>query len=154
MNYLKIQDKSNKKIYIVAEDRVCELYPPNKKEKEVKYDILEKYSGKQLEGKHYIPIFDYFIDYSTKYKAHRIMVDDYVTNDSGTGIVHQAPFFGEDDYRVCLCNAIITKDSEIVCPVDETGRFTSEVRDFAGMYVKDADKHILKWLKDNGRLYS
>lgn len=62
--------------------------------------------------------------------------DNYVTDDSGTGIVHQSPAFGEDDYRVCLANNIIIEDGFLPCPVDEQGLFTSEVKEFSGIYVK------------------
>ena len=67
-------------------------------------------------------------------------MDDYVTTDSGTGIVHQAPAFGEDDYRVVKAAGI----EAFACPVTLNGRFTDEVPDFAGQYVKDADKDIIK----------
>lgn len=85
--------------------------------------------------------------------AFRIVCDDYVTEDSGTGIVHQAPYFGEDDYRVCIANGIINKDTgPVVCPIDACCHFTSEVKDFAGLNVKEADKSIIKYLKDAKRL--
>ena len=67
-----------------------------------------------------------------------IFADDYVTDDSGTGIVHQAPGFGEDDFRVMKANGV----TAVPCPVDMEGKFTSEVTDYAGVYVKDADKLI------------
>merc|ERR1719376_1270452 len=70
------------------------------------------------------------------------------------GVVHQAPYFGEDDFRVCLRYGIISKDSEPVCPVDDAGRFTSVVTHFAGTHVKEADPTIIKHLKDEGRLVS
>lgn len=84
--------------------------------------------------------------------AFRVLIDEYVTSDSGTGIVHNAPYFGEDDYRVCLAAKIITKDMDPVCPLDSVGRFIDPVTDFAGQYVKDADKAIIAHLKANGRL--
>ena len=62
--------------------------------------------------------------------------DTYVTAESGTGVVHQAPGFGEDDLRVCQHYGIIEKGQMVVCPVDSTGRFTEEVVDFKGEYVK------------------
>jgi isoleucyl-tRNA synthetase len=77
-----------------------------------------------------------------------------VTDDSGTGIVHQAPAFGEDDYRVTMEHGIITKGGRLPCPVDDSGRFTAEVRDFVGVHVKAADKDIIKTLKGMGRLVS
>ena len=62
--------------------------------------------------------------------------DTYVTNESGTGVVHQAPGFGEDDFRVSLKYGILKKGETVVCPVDASGRFTDEVTDFKGKYVK------------------
>ena len=62
--------------------------------------------------------------------------DTYVTSESGTGVVHQAPGFGEDDFRVALKYGIMKKGEAVVCPVDASGRFTSEVTDFKGKYVK------------------
>jgi len=100
-----------------------------------------------------VPLFEYFRSYEQKYpKTWTVLSDSYVTSDSGTGIVHQAPFFGEDDYRVCLAHGVITKDSEIICPLDENSRFLPVVSDFVGQFVKDADKNIMKMLKQNGRL--
>ena len=68
--------------------------------------------------------------------AFHILTDGYVTEESGTGVVHQAPYFGEDDYRVCLAAGVITKDMDMACPVDASGRFTDPVTDFRGQYVK------------------
>jgi isoleucyl-tRNA synthetase len=67
-------------------------------------------------------------------------------------VVHQAPAFGEDDYRCCIAHGIIAKGDPLPCPVDDNGRFLPIVTDFAGQYVKDADKDILVRLKADGRL--
>ncbi|CAL5977750.1 Isoleucyl-tRNA_synthetase [Hexamita inflata] len=151
LDYVKVQDPSGK-LFWLAEARICELYP-EKKGKKPEHVVLEKVKGSTLVGKKYVPLFDYFVDYEKQYpKTWTVLADNYVTSDSGTGIVHQAPFFGEDDYRICLANGVITKDSEIVCPIDENGCFFPIVTDFVGQYVKDADKNILKFLKNNGRL--
>uniref|UniRef100_A0A674PEK4 Isoleucine--tRNA ligase, cytoplasmic n=1 Tax=Takifugu rubripes TaxID=31033 RepID=A0A674PEK4_TAKRU len=85
-------------------------------------------------------------------RAFQVVTDNYVKEEEGTGVVHQAPYFGADDYRVCTEFNIIQRDQAPICPVDASGCFTSEVTDFAGQYVKDADKNIIKWLKENGRL--
>jgi isoleucyl-tRNA synthetase len=69
-------------------------------------------------------------------KAFRILVDTYVTDADGTGIVHQAPAFGEDDHRICIENGVFRQDEMPPCPIDDAGKFTSEVPDFAGQYVK------------------
>lgn len=58
----------------------------------------------------------------------QVLCDTYVTTDTGTGVVHQAPYFGEDDQRVCAAAGIVGPDSPVVCPVDASGRFTAEVR--------------------------
>lgn len=147
MIYLRVKETVTGAQYILSESRVESVFKDA-----TKYEILEKFSGKKLEGLKYEPLFDYFAEYSKKMNAHRVLCDGYVTEDSGTGVVHQAPYFGEDDYRVCLANGIIKKDSEIICPVDESGRFMDPVSHFKGQYVKDADKNIIAHLKANGRL--
>jgi isoleucyl-tRNA synthetase len=75
-----------------------------------------------------------------------------VKADSGTGIVHQAPAFGEDDHRIAIREGIAAKDEPLPAPFDEQGLFTDEVPDFAGMSFKDADKSIMKKLKEQGNL--
>jgi isoleucyl-tRNA synthetase len=66
--------------------------------------------------------------------------------------VHQAPAFGEDDFRVCTLSGVVAKGASVPCPVDSAGRFSAEVTDFAGQYVKDADKAIVAHIKKLGRL--
>uniref|UniRef100_A0A3Q3J6Z2 Isoleucine--tRNA ligase, cytoplasmic n=1 Tax=Monopterus albus TaxID=43700 RepID=A0A3Q3J6Z2_MONAL len=101
--------------------------------------------------KKYKPLFPYFAKCAEK-GAFQVVTDNYVKEEEGTGVVHQAPYFGADDYRVCTEYNIIQRDQAPICPVDASGCFTSEVTDFAGQYVKDADKNIIKWLKEKGRL--
>jgi tRNA synthetases class I (I, L, M and V) len=69
-------------------------------------------------------------------RAFRVLVDTYVTDKDGTGIVHQAPGFGEDDHRIALAYEVIDIDEMPPCPIDDAGRFTNEVSDFVGQYVK------------------
>lgn len=114
------------------------------------YELLEKVEGASLVGMRYEPLFDYFKEFSDM--AFRVVADDYVTSDSGTGIVHCAPAFGEDDYRVCIASGIIRKDEELIVAIDPDGRFTEKVSDFQGRYVKDADKDIIHAVKAKGRL--
>lgn len=110
----------------------------------------EVFSGAYLVGKKYEPLFDYFKEFSDV--AFRVIADNYVTSDSGTGIVHCAPAFGEDDYRVCIENQIINKGENLIVAVDDDGCFTGKITDFSGCYVKDADKDIIEALKAKGRL--
>jgi len=69
-------------------------------------------------------------------KAFRVLVDPYVTDADGTGIVHQAPAFSDDDHLVLLAHGVISADEMPPCPIDYGGRFTSEVSDFVGQHVK------------------
>lgn len=147
MIYLRIKDKQTGAEYILAESRFESVFKDASK-----FEIIDKFNGRKLENQKYEPIFDYFMEYSKKMNAHRVLCDGYVTEDSGTGVVHQAPYFGEDDYRVCLVNGIIKRDSEIICPVDESGRFVDPVTDFKGQFVKDADKNIIALLKKREKL--
>ncbi|KAG7578360.1 Aminoacyl-tRNA synthetase class Ia [Arabidopsis thaliana x Arabidopsis arenosa] len=164
--YLKVRNNYTGKVYVVAESRLsslpidkpkAETAGDTKKVKGAKpdneedsYQVLEKFNGASLVGKKYEPLFDYFSDFSSV--AFRVVADDYVTNDSGTGIVHCAPAFGEDDYRVCLENKIINKGDNLVVAVDDDGLFTERITHFSGLYVKDADKDIIKAVKAKGRL--
>ncbi|XP_068057619.1 isoleucine--tRNA ligase, cytoplasmic isoform X2 [Anomalospiza imberbis] len=146
LQYVKLRGKSTGKIYILMESRLVALYKSDSD-----YQILDRFPGIVLKGKKYKPLFEYFIQCKEK-GAFTVVVDGYVKEEEGTGVVHQAPYFGADDYRVCMDFNIIQKDSVPVCPVDASGCFTAEVADFAGQYVKDADKHIIRWLKEKGRL--
>ncbi|KAM9533612.1 isoleucine--tRNA ligase, cytoplasmic [Guaruba guarouba] len=146
LQYVKLRGNATGKIYILMESRLIALYKSDSE-----YEILDRFPGVALKGKRYKPLFDYFIQYRDK-GAFAVVVDSYVKEEEGTGVVHQAPYFGADDYRVCMDFNIIQKDSVPVCPVDASGCFTAEVTDFAGQYVKDADKNIIKLLKEKGRL--
>jgi len=106
--------------------------------------------GSDLEGTEYVPMFNYFEERG-KDGCFRVQCADFVTDDAGTGVVHCAPGFGEDDYKMCVNKKIISPDNPPV-PLDENGRFTEEVKDYVGVYVKDADKKIIKDLKEKGRV--
>ncbi|KAG5226440.1 isoleucine--tRNA ligase [Salix suchowensis] len=129
-DYIKVRNKYTGKVYVVAECRLSAL--PVEKPKSTangpagdsktsssktksgkaeklldSYDLLEKVKGNELVNKKYEPLFNYFMEFSDT--AFRVVADDYVTDDSGTGIVHCAPAFGEEDYRVCIANQILSK---------------------------------------------
>lgn len=146
LDYVEVEDIKTKSTYICLESRLEFVF---KKNYQASYKVLKKFKGVELKDLSYKPLFNY---YSDRKNAFRLLIDGYVSEDSGTGIVHQAPYFGEDDYRVCLANNIIQKDGSIVCPIDEKGRFIAPVVEYQGQYVKDADKSIIKDLKKNGRL--
>lgn len=155
--YVKIMDKTREnKIFILMEKRLSMLFPGcdkpdiTQEKKDELYTIIERFTGAQLVGLKYKPLFNYFIE--LKEVAFRVVSDNYVTDDSGTGIVHMAPAFGEDDYRVCITNGIVAKGDGLPCPVDFNGRFTEPVIDYLGKNVKDADNDICFRLKKEGRL--
>lgn len=109
------------------------------------YEIVEEFIGKELEGKEYEQLFPFT---KPEKKAFFVALGDYVTLDDGTGVVHTAPAFGEDDYRIGK-----KYDLPFVRPVNEEGKFTDRITDWAGVFVKDADKDIIRTLKRNGALY-
>eukprot|EP00590_Aulacoseira_subarctica_P009987 CAMPEP_0172418170 /NCGR_PEP_ID=MMETSP1064-20121228/4688_1 /TAXON_ID=202472 /ORGANISM="Aulacoseira subarctica , Strain CCAP 1002/5" /LENGTH=1169 /DNA_ID=CAMNT_0013156975 /DNA_START=55 /DNA_END=3565 /DNA_ORIENTATION=+ len=159
LDYVTLQDKKTLQQYILAKDRICQLYPIMNNPKKYKagmekewYDILDTCKGKDLVGDFYEPLFTYFVD-EKQPQYFQVVADAYVTADSGTGIVHQAPAFGEDDYRVCCTTYKIVTPTNLPCPVDSNGLFTSHVQDWEGVYVKDADDSICQTLKTVGRLY-
>ncbi|KAG8347703.1 putative isoleucyl-tRNA synthetase [Trypanosoma vivax] len=153
LDYVKVLDAKTSRHYIVGEARINEVYPkPKKGTGAPLYTIVSRMKGKELVGTKYNPIFPYFKErYGAK--AYRVISDTYVTTDSGTCVVHQAPGFGEEDNRICISHGILTKE-EMLCPVDENGAFTSEVVDFQGRYVKEADPDIIKNLESRGLLHS
>jgi len=148
LEYVKVRDTKQDRSFILLEARLGELF-----KKEEDYEVLQRMKGLELKDLTYEPLFPYFAHMKAD-GAFRVLTDKYVTSDAGTGIVHQAAYFGEDDNRVCLAHGVIKPDGPVVCPLDEVGRFTEEVSDFKGQYVKDADKNIIKHLKAAGRLVS
>ncbi|MGB3370659.1 MAG: isoleucine--tRNA ligase, partial [Rhodococcus sp. (in: high G+C Gram-positive bacteria)] len=107
-------------------------------------ELLSEHTGADLVGLTYAPPFDFFLGHEN---AHRVLQADYVTTDSGTGIVHLAPAFGEEDMDVATANGI-----EVVQPLDPGGKFTSLVPPYEGLMVFDANPVIIKDLKASGRL--
>jgi hypothetical protein len=94
----------------------------------------------------YVPIFEFAVATAGP-GAFSVVADTYVTDDSGTGIVHQAPAFGEDDFRVCLASGVLQTGQQPFDPTDANGRFTDAAPDFKGKGVKEADKDITAAIK-------
>ncbi|KKL95809.1 hypothetical protein LCGC14_1850880, partial [marine sediment metagenome] len=138
IEYVKVRDKNTNKNYILAKDRLNEFFKED-------FEIIATFKGIDLKGEKYVPLFDYFKD---KDDAFRVLLDDFVTLDEGTGIVHAAPAFGEVDFFVCKREGI-----ELVCPVDNSGRFTKEIKEYENILVKDADKPIIKRLKQENKVF-
>lgn len=139
VDYVRIKDGDNE--YVLAEARLG-IYYKNPEE----YQVLAKMKGAELVGARYLPLFDYFADLANE-GAFKVVTADYVTTEDGTGIVHTAPGFGEDDSETGKKHGLPE-----VCPIDEECRFTEPINDLIGVYVKDADKGIIRRLKDEGKL--
>ncbi|MCA1950401.1 MAG: isoleucine--tRNA ligase [Treponema sp.] len=139
IDYVLVQDGAER--YILAEARLSAYY-----KKAEDYQILWKKKGDELVGISYEPLFPYFKD-AKEQNAFRTYSGDYVSTEDGTGIVHIAPGFGEDDQRILKGTGVPT-----ICPVDAECRFTDEVPDYKGLFVKDADKAIMERLKTEGKL--
>jgi isoleucyl-tRNA synthetase len=142
VEYVKVKDL-DKNIFIIMAKARLESYKKN-----FKYEEVETYLGADLKGKKYEPLFPYFANLASD-GYFVILTDDYVTTTDGTGIVHQAPGFGEDDNRVMKAAGL----TEVVVPMNASGQFDSTIKDYAGLYFKDADKEIIKNLKDRGQLF-
>ncbi len=138
LTYSFVKDKSDGNTYIMASNLIENFY----KSKE-EYKITKEIRGSELENLEYEPLFPYFKDNPNSFK---ILNSDFVTATEGTGIVHTAPAFGEEDNAICRKYKI-----PMVQPVDETGHFTSEVKDYAGQLVYEANKQIVIDLKTQGK---
>lgn len=136
--YVKIQFDNEQ--YILAEALVESVIG-----QEQQYEILDTFTGKDLEYKEYIPLFTYA---NVTEKAYFVTCADYVTLTDGTGIVHTAPAFGEDDSQVGR-----KYNLPFVQLVDEKGEFVKQAKPFAGKFAKDADPQIIKDLVDRGLLF-
>lgn len=135
ITYVRV--RHNDKVYIIAEARLAAY------EKELAgAEVLETVVGSQLVGQKYAPLFPYFADQPG---AFTILAGDFVTIDDGTGVVHMAPGFGEDDQRVCKEHGI-----DLVVPVNSRGEFTHEVADYEGVQVFAANPAIIRALKERG----
>ena len=135
VDYVKVDNKGEK--LILAEARLGVL--------EGEYTILERMKGKELSGLEYHPLFTYF---PVDKKAHYVVEADFVTTEDGSGIVHMAPAYGEDDYQTSRKYGLPT-----IHPVNKSGEFGPEVTEFAGKFVKDADPLIIQNLKSRHILY-
>lgn len=136
IDYVKIKEEASGKQYILAEARLPSYYA-----NETEYVIVDKFKGQTLEGLRYTPPFPYFAKRSAE-GAFRVIMEDSLSTEEGTGLVHSAPAFGEVDFYACEKAGI-----ELVCPVDNNGRFTSEIPEYEGIFVKQADKGIIAQLK-------
>ena len=151
--YALVKDGDNH--YLCLKDKVQPLFA--KKGEEASYTILKEIKGAELEGLLYEPILPYFSHLASDEKgktidgeagAFKVMCASFVTTEDGTGLVHLAPGFGEDDNAVFKGTGVPT-----ICPIDAECKFTSEVPEYQGQFVKNADKAIIERLKSEGKLF-
>ncbi len=139
IEYVAVRDAREGCLYLLAEARLSAYY-----KKEGDYTVVKRFRGRDLAGWQYEPLFPYYRD---RAGAFRVLVDDFVTTEDGTGLVHIAPAYGEDDFRVGQAAGLGLAD-----PLDAEARFTAEVPEHAGVFCKDADKAIIRRMKDAGQL--
>lgn len=135
IDYVKIKNKD--KIIILAKERLSVL--------DGEYEILQEFKGKNLEGIEYEQLLPYL---KVDKKGFYVVTGDFVSTEDGSGIVHIAPAFGADDYEVSK-----KYNLPFLQPVARNGKFTDEVPNYAGLFVKDADDGIIKELRAAGKLY-
>lgn len=135
-DYVKIKAEDGE-IYVLAAALAPSLFE--------NYEVLETKKGKDYEKEEYIPLFDF---YKGDKKAFYVTCDDYVTLTDGSGVVHIAPAFGEDDANVGRNYGL-----PFVQMVDDRGKFTKETGDLEGIFVKDGDKLVIEKLKEKGLLF-
>lgn len=137
IDYVKIRFTKTDDKLILAKDRLSVISQ--------EYEVLGELKGKELENVEYEQLMPYV---KPDKKAFYVAAGDFVTTEDGSGIVHIAPAFGEDDYQLSR-----KYDLPVMQPVDKSGKFTAEVTDFAGRFVKEADEDIILKLKAEHKLY-
>ncbi len=141
IDYVLVQDPHSHHRYILAESRLAAYF--KHPEEEI---VIRRFKGRELAGRPYQPAFSYFSNMREK-GAFKVILDDFVTVEDGTGLVHAAPAFGESDFYACQKQNI-----PVVCPVDQNGQFTQEIPEYQGRMVKTCDKDIIRHLKQEGRI--
>ena len=144
IDYVLVKDGGER--YILAESRLSAYYKEG-----AMPEIVWRRKGSELKGIEYEPLFPYFAELREQRDgsrgAFRTYTGSHVTTEDGTGIVHTAPGFGEEDHEVLKGTGVPT-----VCPIDAECKFTSEVSDYQGRFVKDCDKDIMERLRAEGKL--
>lgn len=139
LTYVAVKHNGNE--YVVAKGRVEHYFGD-------KPNIIEEFKGDKLDGLEYEPLFDYFVGNLDK-PAWKVVMVDYATDTDGTGIVHTAPAFGEEDYQTGRKYGLA-----FIQPVTKDGKFTDDVPEFKGRFVIDCDKDIIKLLESKGKVFS
>ena len=151
ITYVRVRDRASGEHWILAKDRLdFAFFGTGKKKKkgsssrEAPWDFVEEIKGSKLEGLEYEPLFPWFKEHPNSF---RVLNAEFVSTDNGTGIVHLAPCFGEDDFHICRQHGIDIADS-----LDESGYFLPLISDYEGLPFKEADRQICRDLKEKGML--
>ncbi len=139
IEYVAVRDREDGNVYLLAGSRL-EVYYKDA----AGYEVVGRILGRDLAGAQYAPMFPYFAQHPG---AFCVLADAFVTTAEGTGIVHIAPAYGEDDFRVGQAAGI-----GLVDPLDENCAFTAQAPDYQGQFCKEADKAIIHHLKREGLL--
>ncbi len=145
VKYVLVKGKTEdekEELYILAADLADAVLGENN------YAIVEKIDTKKLDSTHYEPLFDYYLKSDIEGEKYSIGLADFVTTEDGTGVVHIAPMFGEDDYDFGM-----KKGLALIQHVGMDGLFKEEVKDFAGKFVKGEDLNVAKFLDAKGLLF-
>ena len=144
MDYVAVRDLTDdeRPVYVMAKARLPHIF-----KKPEQYELVAEMKGSELKGWEYEPLFNYYEELR-KEGAFRVLNDDYVTADDGVGLVHIAPAYGEDDFRVCQEAGM----TAIADPLDSACAFTEKIPEYQGRFCKDCDKDIIKRLKSEGKL--
>jgi isoleucyl-tRNA synthetase len=140
IDYVCVLDAASGTHLVLAESRLGAYYKDA-----AQCSVVSRFKGSELVGLGYEPLFPYFAAHANSFV---VLSDAFVSTEDGTGIVHMAPAYGEDDFRICRAQGIALVD-----PLDAEARFTQPVGDFAGQFVKDADPGIIRRLKSDGKLF-
>ena len=148
LEYVKVRVEESGEVAYVEPSRLADYQERKRVGATVE---LARLKGKELIGRPYEPLLPYFAQYKTREDGtrwcFRVVGAEYVAVDAGTGIVHQAPAFGEEDYQVGVREGL-----PVIRPMDLTGIFDERVWDYKGQFAKDADKAIAHRLKEEGKL--
>ncbi|RNA64506.1 isoleucine--tRNA ligase [Prosthecochloris sp. ZM_2] len=141
--YVKVRHTDGN-VYILAKSRLQVLEQQKKKDDEGTVEVLEEFTGRELAGMEYEPLFDWL---KPEKRCWYVTEGDFVSTEDGTGIVHIAPAFGADDYEISK-----KYDLPMLQPVARNGCFTADVPELEGMFFKDADPLLIRRLKDEDKL--
>lgn len=149
LKYVKVKDLKTDEFYIVADECIHNVYKQTKTNEAKQYEVVDTYVGADFDNMEYNPVFNYF----EKDRTFRIIMAEFVEQGSGTGIVHLAPAFGQDDFDACV-NSGVVRVEEVgqFCPIDDNGFVTQAVSDYTGIHVLDTNGKIIERLKQEKKL--